>query len=152
MSRRVDQSTPRSVALGFQAALIKKDWQRACAYMTQEAQANMLGAILMGAGYATDGDRVASPYLVKVMRKHGLRKPVVLDRSAVNVPPIIRDLMKWSDRHLPAARKLDLADNVVQTEYSDFRIVDDRAYAIATCKGRRSETRFRCIDGQWYLI
>lgn len=151
-SKTVDQSSPQKALEGFRHALIKRDWRTALRYLSPEAQKNLIGALLMGAGYATDGNRTATPRLIKVMQKHGLRKHQEFDVSNANLPAIIRDLMKWSDKYLPDDQKLDLVENVAQTEYSEYRIDDDRAYVKSTCKGRRSETRLKRIDRLWYLI
>ncbi len=150
--KSVDQSSPQAAIEGFKSTLIKRDWRRALDYLSPKLQLNLIGALLMGAGYATDGDSVATPRLIKIMQRHGLRKHEKTDLTKANLPAIVRDLMKWSDKYLPDDRKLDLVENAAQTEYSDYRIEDDRAYVIATCKGRLSETRLKRIDNRWYLI
>ena len=148
----VDQSSPKLAVEGCRSALIEKNWRRTFAYLSPKSQANLIGVLLMSAGYATDGDPVATPKLVKIMQRHGLRKHETLDLEKANLLSIVRDLMKWSDKYAPEGKKLDLVDNATQTEYSEYRIDGDSAYVIATCKGRRSETRLKCIDGRWYLV
>ena len=152
LNKGIDQSSPQAALEGFKSALTSKKWRRTLSYLGPKAQGNLIGALLMGAGYATDGDRVATPKLVKVMQRHGLRKHEKLNLETANLTAIVRDLMKWSDKHLPEDKKLDLVENAAQTEYSKYRIDGDSAYVIATCKGRQSETRLKRIDDRWYLI
>ena len=148
----IDQSSPQMAIEGFKSALTDKDWRRAFVYLTQETQRSLVGALLMATGYATDGDTVASPKLQKIMQRHGLRKHEKTDIAKADLLAIVRDLMKWSDKFLPEGRKLDLVENAAQTEYSEYRVTGDYAYVIATCKGRRSETRLKRIDSRWYLV
>ncbi|MFK7885908.1 MAG: hypothetical protein AB8G16_03500, partial [Gammaproteobacteria bacterium] len=101
---------------------------------------------------ATDGNAAASTALAKILHRHGLRRQEKVDMTSADLPRIIGDLMQWSRRHLQPPKQLNLLDSVAHTTYSEQRISDDRAYVMATCKGRCSETRLKRQDGRWYLL
>ncbi|MFK8031284.1 MAG: hypothetical protein AB8G18_13695 [Gammaproteobacteria bacterium] len=106
----------------------------------------------MAAVYATDGDSNSTPGLIKIMSRHGLRKNQQVDLESVSLPKLLDDLMKWSDKHLPDSKKLNLIENVMQTDYAEYRIVEHNAYVSTICKDRQSETRLKRMDGSWFLV
>ncbi len=148
----IDQTSPEAVLRGFHQALSNKNWRSALEYMMPESRSNLTGVLLVGAAYASDGDAHSSSRLVELLQRHGLRKQEKAELRNVNHAKVISDLMQWSNRYLPDDKQLDLVENVLLTEYSNFRIKDDRAFVTSTCKGRKSEVRLKLVNKRWYLV
>ncbi len=105
----------------------------------------------MEAAYATGVDSAARQDLTSIMQQHGLLEDATKQWQADELLVILRKVLAWFNRCSPTDQQLDLGKTIADTEYSDFRIVGDCAYAIATHKGRRSEQRFKRVDDRWYL-
>jgi hypothetical protein len=91
--------------------------------------------------------------LAALMERHGLQDGAPRGTWTTDeLAQVLADLEAWSRESLPPDRRLDLAARSAETTWSEYRISGDRAYAIATCRGRRSETRLRCEKGQWTIL
>ena len=149
----IDRSTPEAVAASMRAAMVNGDWAGAFSCVSLEKQTALVGGMGLSAAYAADAFQQSHPALIEVLKKNGVEsKEDKLEKSTPVLLALLIDLLDWSENHLPAEKKLDLAAQAEKTAYSEFRTRDDRAYAIATCDGRRSEVRFQQVDGLWIMI
>lgn len=147
-----DRATPEATLLAFQGAMMSGDWQRVLSLLSARAREGLVGSAYAGAAWMEGLDEASQRGLATLMDRYGLREEGVRrTRSIDELAQMLADLDTWSSA-LPDDTRLDLAADTAETTWSEYRHSGDRAYAIATLRGRRSETRLQCVDGQWYIL
>ena len=145
--------TPQAALSAFRRAMMSGDWPGALSLLSPRAREGLVGGAYAGAAWMDGHDEASRHSLGALMERHGLRdggprRTWTTDELA----GMLADLDAWSREALPPDRRLDLAAGPAETTWSEFRVSGDRAYAIATCRGRRSETRLRQQDGRWIIL
>lgn len=147
------QATPEATLSAFRDALMARDWPRALSLLSPRAQAGLVGGAFAGAAWMEGLDDAQRRSLAVLMERHGLRDPdTERSRSTEELASMLADLDAWSNASLPPDRRLDLAAHVADTTWSEFRQSGERAYAIATLHGRRSEVRLRLQEQGWIIL
>ena len=136
---------------GFRDAVLRGQWDEAFEYLTADARRGIVGAIWLSASYASGGNPGldAANAISDITRRFRANERERNDWQDNELLEFLGELLSWWDRYAP--NQLDLVDNLRATEYSEFRITGEFAYAIATLNGRRSQQRFKRIDERWYL-
>ena len=147
-----DRATPEATLLAFQGAMTSGDWQRVLSLLSARAREGLVGSAYAGAAWMEGLDEASQRGLATLMDRYGLREQGVRrTRSIDELAQMLAALDAWSSA-LPDDIRVDLAADTAETTWSEFRRSGDRAYAIATLRGRRSETRLQCVAGQWYIL
>ncbi len=146
-----DQSTPEAVAGSLRAAMRARDWRSALTCILPEHRARLVAATYYGAAHIPSGDEAAGRELAALIERHGLQAERVEAFELDALVVMLDDIMRWSARFLAPEKALDLAERAARTTYSEFQTAGEYVYAIATCDGRRSQTRFVQRDGRWYV-
>ena len=148
-----DRTSPEATLAAFRDAMRARDWPGALSLLSPRAQKGLVGSAYAGAAWMEGLDDAARRSLAMLMERHGLRDPdAERTRSTEELSAMLADLDAWSRASLPADRPLDLTASVADTSWTEFRRSGDRAYAIATSRGRRSETRLRVQEGAWVIL
>jgi hypothetical protein len=149
------QSTPQEAALGFKEAAAALDWERALGYLTQRSKAGMVGGAFMAAAYGAQADPALARSFARLAERHGLDEEDADLSEADNLAEIFVELVAWIEDNLPADQGgrafKDAGADLAASEFSDFEVDGDRAYARRTGPTTTKRVRFTRIDGRWYL-
>ena len=127
------------------------DWRAALTCILPEQRARLVAAIYYGAAHLPAGGDPAGRELAALIERHGLEAGQAGTFGLDALVAMVEDIMDWSDRFLPPDKALDLAERAARTTYSEFQDTGEYVYAIATCDGRRSQTRFEEREGRWFV-
>lgn len=148
-----DRGTPETTLAAFRRAMMAGEWPTALSLLSPRAQEGLVGGAYAGAAWMEGLDEASRQSLAALMERHGLLQGSPGGtRSADELARMLIDLDAWSRDSLPPQHQLDLAARTAETTWSEFRISGERAYAIATFRGHRSETRLRREEGRWIIL
>lgn len=148
-----DRTTPEATLAAFGDAMMARDWSGALSLLSPRARIGLVGSAYASAAWVEGLDEASRRSLADLLERHALRdEDAEPTRSTEELAAMLADLDAWSRASFPADRPLDLTANVADTTWSEFRRSGDRAYAVATSRGRRSETRLRVQDGAWVIL
>lgn len=148
-----ERATPETTLAAFRRAMMSRDWQRALSLLSPRAQKGLVGGAYGGAAWMEGHTEASRRSLSDLLKRHALgEKGPDRTWSTEELARMLADLDGWSRESLPPLPRPDLAGHAAETTWSGFRISGDRAYAIATSRGRRSEARLRFEDGHWTIL
>lgn len=149
----LQRTTPDGTLEAYRRAVAEGDWHRVLDLLSPRAGEGLVGGAYAGAAWTEGLDGAARDSLAALMARHGLLEGSPRrTRSTDELAQMLIDLDAWSREFLPPDRRLEPAARTAETTWSEFRVSGERAYAIATFRGRRSETRLRLHEGQWTIL
>lgn len=155
VENRIRQSTPQETAQGSKQAVIDRDWERSFAYLTRGAQETMVGAAYLTAAYGAQTDIAVAESFGALAEKHGLRAEDADLTDHEDLAQLFVEIVDWIEENLPAEHGgttfATTAERMAVTEFRDFEIDGDRASASRVDPENTRETRFRRIEGRWFI-
>lgn len=151
----VGANTAQQAANGYRDAMIDRDFERAFAFMTREAQAAAVGSVLLAAAYASQADEKTLESFTRLAEQYAWVKNRTDLESYDDLPALFADVVGWVEENVPGGHGARIADAFVQqakdAAFAEFEIDGDRAQAQMMTGKRKIRVRFEKIDGRWLM-